>query len=115
MPTIGLKTELTLANQKTKTNLGGFYKSFEKNANFMGMVPLRTNEPVTFDVSDTNFIIMFSDGKPLDEESINIELYDDNGSFEIRHSAFFMMSFKNLTKVIVTNTSLEEAVINIIY
>jgi len=111
MATIGVTTDITLATDKSRSNIASFYKSISSDG-------VSLNSPITLssgggfediDVSNSNFIVVVADDYGLENESLNLRLTDSVGnSLTVVGVGFFILNFNNLTNVRIINSATQD-------
>jgi len=117
MTTFGVSTEITMATDKTRSNLSSFYKSFSTDlVKINAPVSIAAKATKTFDLTDNSFIAVIPDSFGLENEVLNITLTGDGSdstsdeSFILEQVGFLLLSCSNLDSMDIKNTSLTQSI-----
>lgn len=109
MPTIGIKSKVTLSTETSRSDVREFYKAIHADR-VSQVLPARidVNDELEVDLSNSSYFIFISDKYGIENEIFDLEFIDTLGSsFTIKQVSFCMFNASNLQKVTVKNTSLE--------
>ena len=122
MPTLGVEVKLSLANERTRNHLDGFYRGIKTNGIVLNpVVLLQPLDSRTFDTMESNLILFVSDSfdgtNPFDV-LLTGDTLDKEGkypSMNYESVGILIMDTHNIQSITITNTSEVQAQFRLIY
>ena len=117
MLTFGIKTDITMSTDKTRSNYASFYKSFSQSKLTLDSpISIIAGESETYDISNSSFVLIISDDYGLENKVLDLTLTDTlANTFTVKNVGFLLQDFTNLTTLVIKNTGSSDIDVNVIY